>query len=70
MFFFKTLFLAEETLGNFDFLSVIPSVLTEEDDTMLESTLSMEKVFQTIKSMDGESVMGPYGFIGDLFVKA
>lgn len=49
---------------------MIPTVLTDEENTLLGSWLSIEEVFQTIKNMDGDSGTGPNGFTCKFFVAA
>lgn len=53
--FFSNMFMAEGILENFDLLKVIPAILTEEDNSVLEASSSMVELFQTIKNLDGKS---------------
>lgn len=47
---------------------MIPYILSEEDNNMLESIFTMEEVYQAIKNMDAKSAAGPNGFTGRFFV--
>lgn len=47
--------MAEGSLEIFELLELIPSMLMNKDNNMLEACPSFEEVYQTIKNMDGES---------------
>nr|XP_027071629.1 uncharacterized protein LOC113696407 [Coffea arabica] len=68
--FFKRLFTAESPSASFNALDVIPKLLTDQDNDMLDEIPSKEEVKSVIFAMDGGSAAGPDGFLGRFFTCA
>ena len=53
-----------------DMLSLIPPMISGEDNAKLEEVPSIEEVHRVLRSMDEESAAGPDGFTGKFFTFA
>nr|XP_027127799.1 uncharacterized protein LOC113743944 [Coffea arabica] len=67
--YFSSLFSAEPT-SSWDLSPIIPRLIQESDNELLERVPSMEEVRRVIFAMDGDSAAGPDGYTGKFFTFA
>ena len=67
---YYNLYKSEEHILDADLLSVIPSLVTQEDNNMLTSLVALEELKGNVFSMSVHSAPGPDGFSGSFFHSA
>ncbi|XP_071916251.1 uncharacterized protein [Coffea arabica] len=68
--YFEGLFMDQHPASSSDLLQHIPTILTDEENDLLEQFPSKAEIRSAVFAMDGESASGPDGYTGKFFTVA